>query len=76
MFCNVSDHLWADQDALDLHAFEDDGSINLDSLEIQNFDSQKAEMVLRLLALLVEITKDLRPEIRHGKINHHWICVS
>ena len=67
MFCNVSDHLWTDQDALDLHSFEDKNSINLDSLEIQNFDSQKAEMILRVLALLAEVTKDSRSEIRHGK---------
>ena len=50
-----------------MDAFAAEDSIKLESLEIQDFENLKAELLLRLLILLAEITKDPRSEIRHGK---------
>lgn len=67
LFCNVSDYLWQGEEKISLGVFRDDLHINLKSIEIQSFDHIKAEMLLRLLLIMTEITVDERLEIRHGK---------
>ena len=67
LFCNVSDYLWQGEDDLHLDAVCGDETPDLKSIEIQSFENIKAEMLLRSLLLLVEVTIDERLEIRHGK---------